>query len=273
MEQLEKAIARARHNASIHRRHKLESLEKKPVMAMAQPAEPVAKPITRVVRARLSHLKKMRVVGAEEGRIEADIYRVLRTRLMQNLAHQGLRSVAICSPVRGDGKTLTSVNLAVSLSRELSHTVLLVDADLRHPSVHQYFGIKPKQGLADYLLSKTDLASCLINPGIERLVLLPGRGRVGSSSELLKSDRMTSLASELRDRYADRIIVYDLPPMLASDDAIGILPEVESTLLVVRDGKTHRADIEKSLDLLKEKYFLGVVLNETSENVTQYGYY
>lgn len=271
MEQLERAIARARQSGSIHRRRTPETLEKKAVKAT--PVKPVVETITPVVRARLSHLKKMRVVAAEEGRIEADIYRVLRTRLMQNLAEQGLRSVAICSPVRGDGKTLTSVNLAVSLSRELSHTVLLVDADLRHPSVHQYFGIKPNQGLADYLLSKADLASCLINPGIERLVLLPGRGRVGSSSELLKSDRMTNLASELRDRYADRIIVYDLPPMLASDDAIGLLPQVESALLVVRDGTTHRADIEKSLDLLKEKHFMGVVLNETSENVMQYGYY
>jgi Mrp family chromosome partitioning ATPase len=250
MEQLERAIARARQNGSIHRRRKLETLEKKPV-GKATPVKPVVETVTPVVRARLSHLKKMRVVAAEEGRIEADIFRVLRTRLMQNLAQQGLRSVAICSPVRGDGKTLTSVNLAVSLSRELSHTVLLVDADLRHPSV----------------------PSCLINPGIERLVLLPGRGRVGSSSELLKSDRMTNLASELRDRYADRIIVYDLPPMLASDDAIGLLPQVESTLLVVRDGTTRRADIEKSLDLLKEKHFMGVVLNETSENVMQYGYY
>lgn len=217
------------------------------------------------VRSSPSVLKRMRVVAAANNSVEADLFRMLRTRVLQKLAQNNHRSLAIVSPGAAAGKTLTAANLATSIAKDLNHTVLLVDLDLRRPRVHSYFGLRPERGIGEYLSGKADLHACLIHPGIERLVLLPGRGTFKASSEMLSSPRMTNLSRELRERYRDRIVLYDLPPLLTTDDAISFLPQVEACLMVVREGGSTKGELEQALELLADTNLIGTVLNDSNE--------
>ena len=153
-----------------------------------------------------------------------------------------------------------------------NYTVLLVDLDLRRPKLATYFGLNTDKGLSDYLIGDASLSDCLINPGLERLVIMPGGKPLYSSSEALASQKMRSLASEFKSRYTDRVVIYDLPPLLASDDSLVFLPQLDATLLVVQDGKTKAGDIQRAMELLEGCNLLGTVLNKSSEG-EQHPYY
>ncbi len=117
------------------------------------------------------------------------------------------------APGKKDGKTTTAVNLASSLSLEVGYTVLLVDANLRHPGVHTQFGLSASEGLSDYLLDNAPLSDLLLHPkGIDDLTILPAGKVIRNSSEMLNSPRMGTLVQELKSRYPQRIIIFDLPP-------------------------------------------------------------
>ncbi|MFZ1991455.1 MAG: CpsD/CapB family tyrosine-protein kinase [Alphaproteobacteria bacterium] len=198
--------------------------------------------------------------GGTEG-AKGAVYRALRAQVLQWLTKAGKRSVAIASVGPREGRTLTAINLAIAIAMDVNQTSLLVDADLRKPDIHKRFGIEPAHGLEDYLSGAVPLASCLINPSIDRLVILPTRKPMENSAELLASPRMTALTKELRDRYRDRVIIYDTPPLTSGGDAIGFLPNVESVLLVVRDGAVRSGEMETALELLRDRSVIGTVLN------------
>ena len=171
----------------------------------------------------------------------------------------------------GQGKTLTAINLSAALAREMHRTVLLVDADLRNPSIHDRFGLSSSKGLIDYLLDDVPITELLVNPGIEKLVVLPAGRQVPNSSELLSSPKMANLVDELKTRYPSRIIVFDLPPLLSSDDTLAFSPFVEAVLLVLEDGKTTKGELARAMEVLDGVHVLGTVLNRSSE--TQASYY
>ncbi len=225
---------------------------------------------TRVMLPAEETLAEGRVVAGLPQHALADAFRLLRTQVLQRLTLAGYSTLAITSANRGEGKSLTAVNLAISLALNVSRTVLLVDLDLRCPRIHTYFGIEPEAGLNDYLLEDTPLSACLINPGIERLVILPVRAALHASSELLLAPKMIRLAQELKTRYADRIVLYDLPPVLASDDALAFLQHVDCCLFVVQDGRTPKGDIVRAAELLAECDVIGTVLNKASSEVKPY---
>ena len=202
----------------------------------------------------------------------ADTYRILRAQVLQRLDAMQGNTLAICSPNAGAGKTLTAANLAISLAMDPNQTVLLVDLDLRRASVGRCFGLKNEFGLCDYLEGSAEISDCLISPGIERLVVLPVRRAVLNSSELLSSPRMVGLAEELATRYPDRLVLYDLPPLLASDDCLVTLPLVDAALLVVKEGETRVGEIQRCLRLLEDTNLIGTVLNECQE-ANPYPYY
>src|SRR5439155_8320681 len=135
-------------------------------------------------------------------------------------------TLGITSSWEREGKTLVAANLAISLAMELQQTALLVDADLRQPCVRDYLGLEPGPGLSDYLISDTPIEQLLVNPDIGRFVVLPGGAPQLHSSELLGGRRMTHLVKELKDRYASRIVVFDLPPLLAAADVLAFAPHV-----------------------------------------------
>jgi len=216
--------------------------------------------------------QKNRLVAGRHMESLADTFRVLRAQVIRGLAAVSSNTLAICSANAGEGKTLTACNLAISLAMESNFTVLLVDLDLRRPRVHEYFGVSVQKGLCDYLEGNAEIPQCLINPGLERLVLLPIRRSVLNSSELLSSVRMSDLLKELGTRYEKRIVIYDLPPLLPSDDSLVILPRIDASLLVIQEGKTEAGAIQRSISFLRDHKFIGTVLNN-SEDAVIYPYY
>lgn len=225
---------------------------------------------TRVTQLDSRLLRENKVIFGDADREGLTAYKMLRTQVLQRMVAKGWNAMAITSPASDDGKTLTAVNLAISLARELHHTVLLVDLDLRKPSVHRYFGIEPQKGIDDYLLNGVALKEVLVNPGVERLVLLPVRQSIENSSELLASPVMGRLVQELKLRYPSRMVLFDLPPILASDDALSFSPHVDALLLVLRDAKTTRTELEHALEILQDVPILGTVLNDSSEKISTY---
>lgn len=219
-------------------------------------------------------LKEQRVVaGLASHQQMTDAFRVLRTNFLQRMRVTGATTAGITSTNMGEGKSVVSANLAVSLARLPQHSVLLVDADLRRPNLHRIFGIDPAPGLADILLHDAPLEACMVDPGIERLLLLPAGEALPASSEVLSSPRARILAAELRAADDDRLILYDLPPLLPSDDALVFLQNVETSLLVVEEGGTRRADLERAVVLLKDHRLIGTVLNKARSGDGRYGYY
>jgi protein-tyrosine kinase len=218
---------------------------------------------TRVVNVDPAILEQNRIVSALPQHELTDAYRVLRTRVLQAMNANHWNSLAVTSPATGSGKTLTSINLAINLAREVNRTVLLADFDLRRPSIHEYFGYEPEYGLNDYLYNDIPIDEILFTPSIDRLVILPGRESIHNSSETLRSPKMEQLVADLKSRYDDRLVIFDLPPILAVDDAIAFKPYTDSILLVAEDGTTKKEDLEKSLEMLKGTPLLGTVLNKS----------
>jgi capsular exopolysaccharide synthesis family protein len=217
---------------------------------------------TRQVNVDEDTLKNNRVIAGFNYDERAEPYRQLRTQVLQKLRANNWKTLAITSPGEGVGKTLTAINLAISLSKEVNQTVMLVDLDLRSPSILQVLGIEAEQGLVDHLEGRVSVSEILINPGFERLVLLPGRPDPSYSSEILSSPEMNSLIKDLTSRYESRIIIFDLPALLVTDDALVFTPVVDAALLVVEDGVTTPADVERSMLLLEGTHVLGTILNK-----------
>ena len=217
-------------------------------------------------------LRDRRVVAAgKDG--AADAFRLLRTQVLRRMRARNANALAITSPSSGDGKTLTAVNLAISIAKEVNHTILLGDLDLRRPDVHNYFSYQPTFGISDYLLSDTPITEILFNPGIERLVVLPGRQPLSNSSELLSSPRMVQLVEDMKKRYPSRFVLFDLPPVLSADDVLAFSPYVDAVLLIVQDAKTRRDDLQRAVELLRDTYLIGTVLNQSQTGTELHTYH
>jgi len=225
---------------------------------------------TQVVQLSRTHLQSQRVVLGDEMDDASNAYKILRTQVLQRMAAQGWNALAVMSPSHGDGATLTATNLAISLSREVHRTVLLVDLNLRDPSVHRLLGFEPKYGISDYIVHDVPLCEILVNPGIERMVVLPGREPVFNSAEILGSPKMVRLVEELKTRYPARIVVFDLPPLLGTPDALAFSPYTDSVLLVLREAKTSQDDLVKAMTLLDSVNVIGTVLNGTRDPGARY---
>lgn len=223
----------------------------------------IAYPHTRSATAPLPDLRERRVLAAyEEGPLR-NAYRTLRTQVMHRLRENGWKLLGVTSPGKQEGKTLTAINLAISVAMDVTETVLLVEADLRDPSLHQVFGLEDSAGLADYLLDGVPVQDLLVHPGIDRLTLLPAGRRIPNSSEALTSPRMLALIEDLKARYPSRVIILDLPSVLGDADVLALCPHIDATLLVVEEGRTTVQDVERALELLKGATpIIGTVLNK-----------
>lgn len=229
---------------------------------------------TKIIEVPEQTLLDNRIIAALPDHQFKDAYRMLRTRVLQTMRANNWNTLAVTGPASGCGKTLTAINLAVSLAMEITNTVLLVDLDLRKPSIHKYFGYQPELGLSDYLTGSATLPDILVSPGIARLVVLPGRESLINSSEMLRSPKMVNLVSELKYRYPERIIIFDLPPILAADDALSFAPYTDAMLMVAENGGTQRDDLQKAIEILRDAPLIGTVLNKAPISTTSgYGYY
>lgn len=192
---------------------------------------------------------------------EIESYKMLRTQIMQRTRPHGWNTIMITSALPGEGKTLTAVNLALTFAKEFNHTVLLVDCDLRQQSVHKVMGIESKLGLIDALMDNRPLQELIVWPGVEKLTLISGERTISDTSEVLSSMKMKALVNEIKSRYQDRYVFFDLPPVLSVTDAVAFAPLVDAALMVVRAEKTSLPDVKKAVALLPKEKFLGFVLN------------
>jgi protein-tyrosine kinase len=204
-----------------------------------------------------------RIISAMEHSSYVDAFKILSTQVMQRMAEHEWTSIAITSVGEDEGKTTTAINLGISIAKEIEYTVLLVDANLRKPNIHNYFGIKPEIGLSDYLLGDIDLADLLIRPAdIDHFILLPGGEPIMNSTEMLGSPKMSRLVKELKERYPKRIVIYDLPEVLNTADALSFMPYIDCALIVVEDDSTKEIELKQTVDMLSVTNVIGTVLNK-----------
>lgn len=220
---------------------------------------------TRSIDVSAELLEKMRVVTAFDDDPRSDLYKILRTKILQKMRANNLNLLAVTSPKSGAGKSLTSVNLAMSIAMDANFSVLLVDLDLRNPTIHEYFGISAEPGLSDYYTGDKAITEILVHPGLEKMVVLPAGSTIKRSSDLLSTPKMMELANELKQRYPDRIVVVDLPPLLQTDDAMIFMPNVDACVLVVAEGENTEEEVRKCIQLIDKEKYLGTILNKSAE--------
>lgn len=205
--------------------------------------------------------------------------RVLKRPLLQNVSGKGAARVKnanlimITSAVPGEGKSYLAANLAMSLAMELDHTVLLVDADVERPSQPKMLGFEDGKGLLDVLLdSQLDLSQVILRTNIEKLSVLPAGTHHPRATELLASAAMNKLLAEMAQRYPDRIIIFDSPPLLVTTEARALAAHMGQVVLVVRADSTSHAEVKHAVAALEVCPVKMVVLNQTTGHFDGHGY-
>jgi protein-tyrosine kinase len=225
-------------------------------------------------RALTGSLDRHLVAALSPQSLAAEQYRSLRTRIKRAEHGRAVRAIVVTSPNKGDGKSLTAANLAITMAQEFQQRVLLLDADLRRPSVHTLFGVPGGPGLSDVLMGAVELGQALVTLPDVHLALLAAGPPPTHPAELLGSASMRRVLDTLRTRF-DRIII-DMPPAAPLADLNILAPLVDGVLMIVRAGVTPKPDIERALSGLDMSKVLGLVLNEAgpseSETSTYEGY-
>jgi protein-tyrosine kinase len=244
-----------------------------PASLVAVPTRPLPVPgnqrQTAVVKLDPAHLERNRVIAHQKTHLASWAFDVLRTQVLQKMDENGWRTLAITSPSLESGKTLVSINLAMSIAQQSQRTALLVDFDLRRPSVARVLGLKQPVSLNEVLTGDVDVSQAMVCPGIERLVVLPTNRGMPRASELLSSPDVSKLIGELRQRYEDRIVIFDLPPMLVADDVMAVLPHVDCVLMIVGSGVSSKAEVEEAMTRVARANLIGVVLNKDTAPAQQ----
>jgi protein-tyrosine kinase len=216
------------------------------------------------------------IVALEEESPASEQYKILREQVKRLRTEAGIRTIAITSPVKRDGKTTVAVNLAAAMALEYEEKVLLIDADLRAPSVHRYFNHEGWPGLTDYLGSNSPagLKNLVRDTHLSGLRFIPAGKPSRFASELLAKDRMRRLFEEVQTELPDHIVIIDSPPVLATPDPLVLGRQVDGVILVIRAGKTPKDYLAKALSSFNSNKILGVVLNGASLGLgSKYYYY
>ncbi len=192
-------------------------------------------------------------------------YRKLKSAVV-DFAQQGRFNnvIMVTSSVSCEGKSLTTINLAVTLAQEFDHTVLLIDADLRKPSIHDYLGIKNELGLSDYLAGKAELGSLLIRTALGRLSLLTAGTPQRNPVELFSSQRMKEFVVEIKNRYPDRFIIIDTPPILPFAETRSLTSIADGVIFVVREGHATGENVAEALKSIHKSKLICSVYNDAT---------
>lgn len=227
---------------------------------------------TTVIKLDQSSLERNRIVSHAKNNLYSGVFDSLRTQVLHKMEENGWKTMAVVSPTPASGKTFVSINLAISIAHQPQKTAILLDLDLRRPKIANYLGLNVAQSMNDYLQGNAKLEDLMISPGIARLVVVPTMRPVTKSSEVLSSSKVVNLIQELRDRYESRIVIFDAPPILNSDDAMVLLPQVDCFLLVIANGMSTKAEVEEAMHYLPQEKLLGVVFNKADIETREYYY-
>jgi capsular exopolysaccharide synthesis family protein len=257
----------------MHRTRALDAGGASTATAVAEPPVTPAPPppVRRAPIPRSTAQLDARLVAAHGSQsFAAEQYRSLRTRVKNAENGRALRAVIITSPNKGDGKSLTAANLALTMAQEFQQRVLLVDADLRRPSIHRLFGITDTPGLSDVLMGNATIDDALVEVPEHGLTILPSGAVPVQPAELLGSAAMRRVLDTVRTRF-DRILI-DMPPVAPLADVAIASSMADGILMIVRAGVTPRPAIERALSGLDMSKVLGLVLNDAGDTAAGYGY-
>jgi protein-tyrosine kinase len=236
-------------------------------------AEAAPKPGTRKVELDLNRMRDMGMVTAAGGRtLLVEDFRIIKRPLIKRAfaerAEHDLPGnlIMITSSLPGEGKTYCAINLAMSIAMELDHTVLLVDADVARPSVLRTLGLPAQRGLMDILLDdKLDLADVMLRTNVDTLSILPAGTSSPRATELLASQTMSTLVNEIANRYPDRIVIFDSPPLLLTSEAHVLATHMGQIVLVVESETTTQHAVKEALRQLEGCSNVNLIYNKTRE--------
>jgi protein-tyrosine kinase len=250
----------------------------------SEPDAPVLEGNSQVQSINLARLHRMGVVSpdAEKSQI-AEEFRIIKRPLIANAFGQGAARVKngnlimVTSSLPGEGKSFCAINLAISMAMEMDRTVLLIDADVAKPRVPEYLGIHADKGLLDVLQDKDlKLSDVLIKTDIAKLTVLPAGRTYKRATELLASAAMTRLVEDIGNRYPDRIILFDSPPLLATSEASVLATHMGQIVMVVEAERTSQEAVREALSHIQSCEVVGMLLNKTTPTPGAdyyYGYY
>jgi len=206
----------------------------------------------------------------------AEQYKIFREQVKGLRRQTGVRCLSVTSPVKQDGKTVVSVNLAGAMALEYKEPVLLIDGDLRSPDVHRYFGVESSPGLADYLSSDSthgDLMAFVRETFLPGLWIIPAGKASNVSSELPAQLKMRTLLTEIRSRFPSHQIIVDTPPVLPTPDPLVLAGEVDGIIMVIRAKETSEDYLSKAIQSLDPNKVMGIVLNGADIGMASKYYY
>ena len=211
-----------------------------------------------------SLLRERRILTGQEPTTFREPFHLLRTQILQRMKENDWNTLAVTSPRPGSGKTLTALNLAISMAREVAYTVVLVDTNLRSPALLGQLGLPEYPGLSEYLTDVIPIEELLIKPYyLEDLVILPGGQSMGNSAEMLNSPKMERLVMDLKSSADNCVVIFDAPPVLGTSETVSFAPQVDAALLVIEDNITTRSDLAETVELLGATNIVGTLLNKS----------
>lgn len=210
--------------------------------------------------------------------IESEQFRQLKNTILFPEKREPPRNIMVTSTSPDEGKSFVASNLAISIAQSIDEYVLLVDCDLRRPSIHLNFGFGHIEGLSEYLTQQRPLSRVLVKTFVDKLTLLPGGTIPENPSELLSSEQMRRLLHEVKLRYNDRYIIVDTPPPNMTSETNAIARQMDGIILVLREGKTRKKDVQDIIDIYGREKIIGVVKNFSTKKhrlgdaYAKYGY-
>jgi Mrp family chromosome partitioning ATPase len=221
-----------------------------------------------------NHLESHRIIAHNAADPRSNCFDMLRTQILQSMDKQNWQFLAVTSPTPGCGKTVTAVNLALSIACQPERSVLLVDMDLPRPHVASTLGVRCQHGLLSVLDGRVALSDAMIQARIDnyRFVVLPTETPILGSSELIVSRAMSSLLQAIKRDFRTWTVILDMPPMLSSDDVIAMLPQIDCVLLVAAVGNSTVSEIKECNRHLQTTEVVRLVLNKSAESTTRYKY-
>jgi Mrp family chromosome partitioning ATPase len=219
------------------------------------------------------NLENYRLIAHNAADPRASSFDMLRTQVLQSMDQRNWQFLAVTSPTAGCGKTVTSINLALSIARQPERAVFLVDLDLHRPQVASCLGIKCQNGLLSVLDGRSGLPDAMVQARIDsyQFLVLPTEGPILGSSELLASRAMSSLLQTIKRDFKTYTVILDMPPMLTGDDVIALLPQLDCVLLVAAVGTSTLSELKQCSKHLQSAEVVRVVLNKTPDSTVGYG--
>ncbi len=219
-----------------------------------------------------NHLEANRIIAPQTGNPQATAFDMLRTKVLQEMDEQGWQVLVMTSPSMGCGKTMSSINLALSIARQPDRTVYLLDLDFRKPKIAYTLGVTPEHDFAGVIKGESDLEDALFNIDIggPQLSILANRQSIKHPSEAITSRQVKGVIDRLKSSPGRPILLVDMPPVLITDDVLAFLPLADCCILAVAEGISTISEVDNSEKLLTGTNYLGCILTKSSERTASY---